>query len=232
MMKLKTCLHPLAVLAAFTLPASAAVISAWDSTQHNETTETQPPAPWFQSANATTSRLSYHGSIAGAARASSLITSGWGAAIDLNNYVGFTVSAKPGYELQLTSLENSAIKSTSSASNPTSAQWGYRINTGSGYGSWNFSGTFALTTASGLGGAMRMWDFADFTTTGTVEFGLFAWGGTATPSRLTAVADMGASPTNLNGYEMVLNGELTAVPEPSSILLGSLASLFLLRRRR
>ena len=62
------------------------------------------------------------------------------------------------------------------------------------------------------------WDFADFTTTGTVEFAFF---GTA-PSVNAQLEHSGVT----------VNGSVAAVPEPSSSLLIAAAGFLCLARRR
>lgn len=147
---------------------------------------------------------------------------GWSTTFDETKYAGFTVSAEPGYEMTLTDLKSSPTVSTGSV---TSFKLGYRIDNGSGFGAWTYSQTWSqgdpgFSYVSGAANE-KIWDFADITTTGTVEFGLFATS-TDTVSHVIATQPR----------DIFLNGNIVAVPEPSALLLSALACSGLLRRRR
>ncbi|MEN8847177.1 MAG: PEP-CTERM sorting domain-containing protein [Akkermansiaceae bacterium] len=62
-------------------------------------------------------------------------------------------------------------------------------------------------------------DFTDFASSSATEFRLYAWGGTN-------------ANTGVRLDDIVLNGTVVAIPEPSSAVLLSLAGLGLLKRRR
>lgn len=145
---------------------------------------------------------------------------GWSASVDINRYVGFRVSAEPGYELTLTDF---TFRTGATVSPPVGSYvWGMRVDSGSGFGTWSFGHTYTDADAdfSLVGpGNVKTWDFADFTTTGAVEFGLFA-----TASDGSHVVE--ALRTN------ILNGSVTPVPEPSAAFLGLAGALALFRRRR
>ncbi len=146
---------------------------------------------------------------------------GWGSSIDMTKYAGFTVTADSGHQLNLTDLAFSV-----SASRATSYLLAYRVNEGSGFGDWvqgtvftasspDFTNSFDSST-----GGLKVWNFDDFSTTGTVEFGIFA---TATTT---------GRAVQVLGSNMELNGTVSAVPEPSAALLGALGGLAFFRRRR
>ena len=67
----------------------------------------------------------------------------------------------------------------------------------------------------------KVWDIPDFTTTGVVEFGLFAQALNTTSTVI--VSQPGP---------LVLNGTATNVPESSAALLSAAGLLAALRRRR
>jgi len=152
--------------------------------------------------------------------------SGYGTSIDLAKYVGFKVSAVPGTELTLTDFVfNSAAWNSSATSQ---FQWGYRIDlnndgnfTAPGE-EWVLDRLYTIADGANLGngrlGRPKTWDFADIKTTGTVEFGFFASSSDSTEF--------------FRGKDFTLNGSIAAVPEPSTVALGALAGLALLRRRR
>lgn len=146
---------------------------------------------------------------------------GWDTSMDLNNYVGFQISAEPGHELQLTDI----VFRTSTVTGPparvaSSFTWGYRIDEGGGFGSWVMGNTYTSADPGFFDRLMEnTWDFADFTTTGTVEFAFF---GTA-PSVNAQLEHSGVT----------VNGSVAAVPEPSSsLLIAAVGFLCLARRRR
>lgn len=146
----------------------------------------------------------------------SLTYSGWTNGFDLNRYVGFTVTATEGYELQLTQLSFDTIIGTSgiSARAVGAYVWGYRVSDNGEFGAWTFGDTF-LSSSPGSE-TPKIWDFDDIHTTGSVEFGLFVSTGIPTQSLTIGLV-------NVSG----------PVPEPSALLLTACsASFFFVRRRR
>lgn len=151
---------------------------------------------------------------------------GFSTTLDDASYLGFTVKAEAGSQLTLTSL---AFNTYASPNAPfdnmiTSAyRWGYRVDSGSGYGAWTFDKTYTEADSNFFHETTtnKNWDFADFSTSGTVEFGLFASTTAGNLANVSATRD-----------RVDVNGSISAVPEPSAILLGALGGLALLRRRR
>lgn len=154
---------------------------------------------------------------------------GYGTTIDLTQYAGFQISALPGYELTLTNL---VYNNASQGPETISFQWGYRIDL-------NSDGDFLDGAEEGwtLGKLWTDADGADFApiryarpktwtftqpivTQGTVEFGLFA---SSTDSNV-----------GLRGFAYTVNGDIAAVPEPSTyaLLIGAACVTFVYIRRR
>jgi hypothetical protein len=142
---------------------------------------------------------------------------------ETNNYISFTISPDAGYEITLTSLQF-AMNGSNTA--PAQGRWGYRIGTGS-------FNTFDFTLANATPTSLTTWDFADFTTSQTVEFRFWAFG-TTSISGGTSAAGGTVRIANITGNDLVLNGSVALIPEPSTYaLIGlGLAALVFLRRRK
>jgi hypothetical protein len=159
----------------------------------------------------------------------SFASTGWStnsAFNDADDYVSFSLQASSGFEATFTSL-NFVVNGSNTA--PNTGRWGYKI----GAGSFTLQDPFTLTFA--LPGSAVTWDFADFTTTETVEFRWWVYGATSIngiASATTGSARIG----NIAGNDLVLNGSVALVPEPSSLALVGLAGVgfagYVLRRRR
>ena len=204
--------------------ASAAIVATYWKTEH---TTAAPLGAHDYLDGVTASSFDRHGSVTFVAGGNGSFT-GWTTTLDdpgYPNYAGFTVEAEDGFQMTLTSLElSTGVVRNGTVTQPiTSYRWGYRVDSGAGYGDWVFNSKI-YTPADGSSfwftGNLKTWDFEDFTTSGKVEFGVFA-----TMSAPAQLIFSGSNPMNLNGT-------VSAVPEPSAALLGALGGLALLRRRR
>ena len=205
--------------------ASAAIVATYWKSEHTTTT---PLAAHDYLDGVSASSFDKHGSVTNLSQG---YFSGWTTTLDdpgYPNYAGFTVEAEDGFQMTLTSLDlSTGVRRIGAGAGAvvdpiTSYRWGYRVDNGAGYGDWVFNSkiyTPADGTAFWSTATAKNWDFEDFTTSGKVEFGVFA--SASAPAQL----QFSAQPMNLNGT-------VSAVPEPSAALLGALGGLALLRRRR
>jgi hypothetical protein len=142
----------------------------------------------------------------------------WDTAMNPDDFIGFSVSTENGYQMTLTDFDFSSVVTSGSVG---AFRWGYRVDNGSGFGTWIFGTTYSSGDA-GFGSGVKEWDFADFTVTGTVQFALFA----------QAPDGAGGVFLSAPGGNLTLNGSVAPVPEPSSLFLAALGGLALVRRRR
>lgn len=198
--------------------ASAAMIAEW---RYGSVPSgyVGPVEAYDYAAGVTPSDFDGHGSVG---IIEQFVYRGWPTTIDLNNYCGFTVQAEPGNALTITDFKFSSVVG---GSNVSAFQWGYRVNDGSGFGAWTL-GELYETGDTGFNFVSsslneKIWDIADFTTTGTVEFGLFAQSPDTTSTLIVS-----------QPRPLVLNGSVAAVPEPSAALLSVAGALVAFRRRR
>lgn len=138
-------------------------------------------------------------------------------------YFSFTVAPAAGYELTITSLQFAVC---GSASAPNNGQWGYSIN----------GGSFVMQTAFTLTGtpSLQQWDFTDFTTTDSVEFRFWGYGAGNIGAGGASSAAGSIRIQSVAGNDLILNGFVTAVPEPGSLAMMSvgLAGMWAFSRRR
>lgn len=205
---------------AFANVASADPISTFEYSEYRTTNY----YAYYQANHTLTSSLTASAGLA--MNASSPVATGWSLERNDNLYISFTITPQTGYQITLTDL-TSDPRRTGSTDGPTSFYWGIRINEGSGYGTWTFSDVMTF----GAAGVFHPWDFADVTTSGTVQLGFFAYGGT-NPARQ---AGPGQETGNYEVPEIAVNGSVSAVPEPSTVALcvaGAVFALVIMRRRR
>lgn len=209
--------------------ASAAVVATyWRSEQ---TTATPLPAHDYLD-GISASNLDKHGAVISGGQGQ---YTGWTDGVEnpgASNYVSFILEAEEGFQMTLTSINayTAAVRrgaGPGAVTDPITAyRWGFRVDDGAGYGDWVFNPK-TYTPADGVpfrnGSVDKGWDFEDFTTSGKVEFGLFA-------SASASTAALTFSDQNLN-----VNGDVSAVPEPSTyalIIVAGLALMVFARRRK
>jgi hypothetical protein len=138
-----------------------------------------------------------------------------------NKYISFSLTPSPGYQFTSSNISY-AINGTNTA--PNTGRWGYKI----GSGSFILQDTFSLGSATP---SLATWSFTEFTTTETVEFRF--WSFSATSINGGASASGGAVRIfNISGNDLVLNGSVTVVPEPTTWALIGLGTVFVLWRIR
>jgi hypothetical protein len=144
---------------------------------------------------------------------------GWSTSIDTSKYVGFTIVPTNGYQITVTDMSFRTRPADTNAQ--TSFVWGYRINEGAGFGQWNFGSIWNNDSANYTSSLAKTWDIPDFTTTGTVEFGVFATTANASSMEIRTA--------QVNGTM----APAAAVPEPSTwALLGLSATIAVIGFRR
>lgn len=136
------------------------------------------------------------------------------------DYLTWSITVAPGF--QITDLSVSAEIDTSSTG-PNSSAWA--IDTGSGFS--QIGATFegpdpgAVVTSDTVSGPLS----------GTITFALVGWDASGTSGTLDLEDDLIGGGTGNVGLQ--INGDISvAIPEPSTVLLGGLALLGLLRRKR
>jgi len=145
-------------------------------------------------------------------------SNGWNLTNTFNendDYISFSLLPSSGYQVTLESL-NYVMNGSNTA--PGTGRWGYRIGTGAFLLQNSFNITFALPTSP------VVWDFDDITTTEAVEFRFWAYGATSINNGVSA-ATGAVRVGNIAGNDLVLNGSVTVIPEPSASML-VLAGLF------
>jgi hypothetical protein len=207
---------------------SSAQVAAWDVAGQG--------SPFSVTLNANTPAgnltgvpvLSRGGGLLGNSAANSFGGTNWNntATFDqTKSYYTFTVTPAGGFQLNLTTLQYTV---NGSGTLPNTGQWGYSTDGGT---------TFTLQTAFTIpqaGGALSTWDFADFGSSSAVEFRFWAWGTTAINSVNGAAVGGSGRIFNTSGNDLVLNGSVDVIPEPSTLSLigfGILGMVAFARRR-
>jgi len=141
-----------------------------------------------------------------------------GAFNESNQYITFSLSVDPGYMVSLDSLSWTRISATNTA--PGTGRWGYSINGGS----FVLQDTFAIPFANTAGS----WDTLDIVdATGTIEFRFWAYGSVSVNNGTSQTGGSVNFRNSVVGDDLVLNGSVALVPEPSTYALLSLAGLAL-----
>lgn len=141
-----------------------------------------------------------------------------------NDYFTLTLTAATGYKISYTSID---LNLTRGATSATAFVWQYQINGTGGFTSIgsaiDISGATSKTPYSiDLSGVSALQNV-----TGTVEFRFYAWGATTNSSLF-----FGASTGSTDYSALNFNGTITPVPEPSTLGLMGLGTVFLALRRK
>jgi hypothetical protein len=155
-------------------------------------------------------------------------SNGWNITNTFNesdDYLTFSFSVNPGFQVSITELSWTALNGSSTG--PGTTRWGYRI----GSGEFTLQNTFTPTATNTAGS----WSGINITdATETIEFRFWAYGTTSIGGGTSGTGGT-VRYNNTAGEDLVLNGTVTAVPEPSTIAFLGFASLglcFMLWRRR
>lgn len=173
----------LSLLAMMTPLAHGELVVSYQS-EHEDPAYRLEAGDWSNAVQ-TPSNITVSGSLTRAGGAGTLLYSGWGTSIDLNKRIGFQVTAKPGYRLYFSELANFNSGGGRQTANALSSWvWGYRVDhdkDGVFEQNWAFSKTYTPADGDAFkeSDGFKTWNFADFSTTGTVEFAIFASAPTA-----------------------------------------------------
>jgi hypothetical protein len=239
-------------VAALAIPVQAGTIAGWDFSGIVSGTQAQAGANWFgaspmtpstSDANATAGGLTRNWTLASGTCASYA----WGGnnflvgtagdtaaeAIAGGNFATFVLTAKEGYELSLGGID--AYNVRHSGSGPTSGLWQYKLDNGSfaDIGStitWGSNTTSAgnAQSAIDLSGISALQGLSAGT---TVTLRCVTWGATGA----TGTWYFNEPTNHTTAPDLVVTGTLSAVPEPSTIVmltLGGLGVVSVLVRRR
>lgn len=227
-MKLKSAFAA-ACLAALTMSGANAQLLSWDVSGSN--TNGALPATGVAADLSTSSglnQLSRVGVVYSSA-ANSYNSNTWNLTDTFNtnnSYITFSLTPVTGYEMTLTTLQY-AINGSNTA--PGTGRWGYSIDGGA----FVLQDPFNLLNPAPSG--LSTWDFVDFTTAGTVEFRFWAYGA-ASITNGTSMTGGTIRISNISGNDLVLNGSVTLIPEPTSLAFLGLSGLafagYLVRRRK
>jgi hypothetical protein len=194
-------------------------------------TTTDPLAASTVADNLTmTSGLNRVGLVA-SATANAFGSNGWNITNDFiegDQYISFSLTPDSGYHVSITELSWARINGSGTA--PATGRWGYRI----GSGAFTLQNTFniTLTNAAGAWTGINIVNATD-----TVEFRFWAFGATSINGGNSASGGgVTYRSTNASNDDLVVNGSVTAVPEPSTIAFLGFSALglcfYLWRRRR
>lgn len=219
-----------AAMAMAAAPKSSAQVAEWNVTGHGLPFDVSLPASNSDVNLASVPALTRGGGLLGSSAANSFSSTNWNIFPVMNvssNYLTFTVTPASGFQLNLTSLRFIMCGSNTA---PEQDAWGYSTDGGS---TWTIQPTFFMT----LTYTTNTWDFADFSSSSAVEFRFWEWGSVAInggPSSKAGTARIAQDLSNNSNPSLVLNGTVTTIPEPSTlILIGfSIAGILAFSRRR
>jgi hypothetical protein len=154
--------------------------------------------------------------------------SNFDAAINAGNFFTFSVTPDAGFLLSLSSIGNYNIRR--SGTGPNTGRWQYQVGSGSFVDLTSDITWGAITTVAGnpqasidLTGITALQNASD-----AITFRLTVWGATTTGG--TFYLNQFAGTTN---NDFILNGSVSAIPEPTAVLLlTGMAGLVGLKRRR
>lgn len=207
----------------------SAQVSAWDVAGQGTPFSATLNASSSDANLASTPVLSRGGGLLGNSAGNSFAATNWNntATFDKDtSYFSFTVDPAGGYQVNLTTLQYVV---NGSGTLPNTGQWGYSTDGGS---TFTMQSTFTIPQPSQS--ALSTWDFTDFSSGSAVEFRFWAWGTTAINNANGASLGGSGRIQNITGNDLVLNGSLELVPEPSTLSLigfGILGMVAFARRR-
>ncbi len=146
-------------------------------------------------------------------------------AVNASQTILFTVAAKTGYTLNLSSI--GAYNVRRSTTGATSGQWQYSINGGT---FTNIGSTLSFAGTTSSGNSMSAIDLSAISALQGIA------SGSTVSVRLVAYANSGTGTfyflNTVAGSDLTINGTLTAVPAPGAAALIGLAGFITTRRRK
>jgi autotransporter-associated beta strand protein len=157
--------------------ASAAVLGTYTFPDNGVVGDSAAQEGITQPSNATFSAFNRTGVTFSSNTSTAFNSTSWSLSDDTSKYVSFSVTADPGYQLDLTGINFSTQRSN------TGPQTGYVEYSTDNFATFTKSPTYAPPTSLA---PAPIWDFTDFSTGagGTVTFRFFGFGGTNTAGTL------------------------------------------------
>jgi hypothetical protein len=218
------------LLGVFIQVSSAAIVAEWNTSGFSGTETTIPSSKVVT--GITVTPIGIGTELTTSTGGGGLNTTSWSTALNGNsgNYYGFSITVGDDYELALTTWEFTARSSNTGPGNFAIRYSGnsYASNiatfstSGSSYGivSLNLSSVGILVNGT--------YEFRVGLVDSTQSDGV----GTVDAAGTHRIMNYGSTSSTPSSDPINLNGTVSAVPEPTSALLGSLGLLALLRRRR